>query len=70
MARHRHELTDQEWERIEDLLPPDHGRAGRRPIENARILLKRVVEMLTRLVQSVARRSDRDRDQDRDPDRV
>ncbi len=34
-------------------------------IEDARILLKRVVEMLTRLVQSVARRSDRDRDPDR-----
>ena len=39
-------------------------------IESARILLKRVVEMLTRLVQSVARRSDRDRDPDRDPDRL
>ena len=35
-------------------------------IEGARILLKRVVEMLTRLVLSVARRSDRDRDPDRD----
>jgi four helix bundle protein len=39
-------------------------------IENARLLLKRVVEMLTRLVQSVGRRSDRDRDPDRDRDRV
>ena len=35
-------------------------------IEGARILLKRVVEMLTRLVLSVARRSDRDRNPDRD----
>ena len=34
-------------------------------VENARLLLKRVVEMLTRLVQSVGRRADRDRDPDR-----
>ena len=38
-------------------------------IENARKLLKREVEMLTRLVQSVARRRDAHRDPDRDPDR-
>jgi four helix bundle protein len=39
--------------------------------EAARTLLKRVVEMLTRLVQSVSRRSDRDRDRDnRDRDRA
>lgn len=40
-------------------------------VDEARKLLKRVVEMLTRLVQSVSRRhaSDRDRDPDRDPDR-
>lgn len=41
-------------------------------IENARKLLKRVVEMLTRLTQSMAHRSvsDRDRDRNRDRDRV
>jgi len=40
-------------------------------VENARLLLKRVVEMLTRLVQSVGgRRPNRDRDPDRDRDRV
>jgi four helix bundle protein len=41
-------------------------------IEDARKLLKRVVEMLTRLIQSVAQRNlpDRDRDRNRDPDRV
>jgi four helix bundle protein len=38
-------------------------------IENARTLLKREVEMLTRLVQSVGRRRAPDRDRDRDPDR-
>ncbi len=40
-------------------------------IEAARVLLKRVVEMLTRLIRSTARRqaSDRDRDRDRSPDR-
>ena len=41
-------------------------------IEAARVLLKRVVEMLTRLVLSTARRQipDRDRERDRDRDRV
>ncbi len=38
-------------------------------VEGARKLLKREVEMLTRLVQSVARRQASDRDRDRDPDR-
>jgi four helix bundle protein len=38
-------------------------------VEDARKLLKREVEMLTRLVQSVARRHASDRDRDRDPDR-
>ena len=27
---HRHELTDQQWERIEPLLPPSHGRTSTR----------------------------------------
>ncbi len=41
-------------------------------VEAARVLLKRVVEMLTRLVHSQGRRqtSDRDRYRDRDRDRV
>ena len=41
-------------------------------IEDARKLLKRVVEMLTRLIQATIRRhaSDRDRDRYRDRDRV
>jgi four helix bundle protein len=41
-------------------------------IEDARKLLKREVEMLTRLIQSMAQRSapDRDRDRNRDRDRV
>ena len=41
-------------------------------LEDARKLLKRVVEMLTRLIQSTARRHvpDRDRDRNRDRDRA
>ena len=35
-------------------------------IEDARALLKRVVEMLTRLIHSTARRKATDRDRDRD----
>ena len=38
-------------------------------VEHARALLKRVVEMLTRLIQSVGRRRQNDRDRSRDPDR-
>ena len=38
-------------------------------VEAARTLLKRITQMLTRLVQSVSSRSDRDRDPDRDGDR-
>jgi four helix bundle protein len=38
-------------------------------VEDARKLLKREVEMPTRLVQSVARRHASDRGRDRDPDR-
>ena len=34
MAPHRHELTEEQWERIKDLLPPDHGQAGRQPRPN------------------------------------
>lgn len=34
MARHRHELTEEQWERIKVLLPPDQGRAGRQPWPN------------------------------------
>lgn len=34
MAAHRHELTEEQWQRIKDLLPPEQGRAGRRPRPN------------------------------------
>jgi transposase len=34
MAPHRHELTEEQWRRIKDLLPPEQGRAGRRPRPN------------------------------------
>ena len=43
--------------------------ADQTEIEEARALLKRVVEMLTRLIQSVGRRRQTDRDRYRDPDR-
>ncbi len=38
-------------------------------LEDARKLLKRVVEMLTRLIQTVGRRANSDRNRERDPDR-
>ena len=31
---HRHELSEQQWRRITDLLPRDQGRAGRKPQPN------------------------------------
>ena len=34
MAPHRHELTEEQWRRIKDLLPAEHGRAGRPPRPN------------------------------------
>lgn len=34
MAPLRHELTEEQWQRIKDLLPPDHGQAGRQPRPN------------------------------------
>ncbi len=45
MARHRHELSQEQWERIQSLLPPDHGRAGRRPRPN-RIMLNAILWVL------------------------
>lgn len=34
MAPHRHELTEEQWRRIEDLLPAERGRVGRPPRPN------------------------------------
>ena len=34
MGPHRHELTEEQWRRIKDVLPPEQGRAGRRPRPN------------------------------------
>lgn len=34
MAPYRHELTEEQWQRIRDLLPPEQGRPGRRPQPN------------------------------------
>lgn len=36
--RHRGELTDQEWERLEPLLPPEKPETGRRNAEHRRII--------------------------------
>jgi transposase len=38
MAPHRHELTEEQWQRIVDLLPPDQGRPGRRPRPNREMI--------------------------------
>jgi transposase len=45
MARHRHELTAEQWERLEGLLPPDRGRAGRRPRPN-RVMVNAILWVL------------------------
>jgi transposase len=45
MACHRHELTDEQWKQIEALLPPDHGRAGRRPRPN-RVMVNAILWVL------------------------
>jgi hypothetical protein len=34
LAPHRHELIEEQWQRIKDLLPAEHGRAGRPPRPN------------------------------------
>jgi transposase len=36
--RHRGELTDQEWERLEPLLPPEQPQRGRPNIDHRRII--------------------------------
>ena len=51
MAPRRHELTDEQWERIEDLLPPDHGRAGRRPRPN-RVMVNAILWVLRTAVHT------------------
>jgi transposase len=38
MHRRRHELTDQQWERLQPLLPPQKPQTGRPAIEHRRIL--------------------------------
>lgn len=38
MAPQRHELTEEQWRRIKDLLPAEQGRAGRRPRPNLQMV--------------------------------
>lgn len=45
MAPHRHELTEEQWLRIKELLPPDDGRAGGKPLPN-RIMINAMVWVL------------------------
>jgi len=45
MAPRRHELSEEEWLRIKDLLPPDVGRPGRRPRPN-RIMVNAILWVL------------------------
>lgn len=45
MAAARHELTEEQWQRIRGLLPVDHGRAGRQPQPN-RLMLNAILWIL------------------------
>lgn len=45
MARGRHELSDEQWERLEGLLPRGDGRLGRRPRPN-RLMLNAMLWVL------------------------
>jgi transposase len=38
MTTHRHELTDQQWERLQPLLPPQKPQTGRPAADHRRIL--------------------------------
>jgi transposase len=38
MARQRHELTEEQWQRMKDLLPSDQSRGGFRPLSNRDIV--------------------------------
>ena len=42
--RRRHELSDEQWERIEPLLPPERGRRGR-PANPNRIVVNGIVSL-------------------------
>ncbi len=42
----RHELTNQQWEQIKDLLPPERGRPGR-PAKDNRLMLNAMLWTLT-----------------------
>ncbi len=45
MTGHRHELSEERWQRIEALLPADQGKAGRQPHPN-RVMLNAMVWVL------------------------
>lgn len=45
MAPDRHELTEGQWQRLKDLLPPDQGRAGRPPRPN-RVMVNAILWVL------------------------
>lgn len=38
MSTHRYELTDQQWERLQPLLPPQKPKTGRPSVDHRRIL--------------------------------
>jgi transposase len=43
--RRRHELSDEEWERLQPLLPPERGQAGRQP-KSHRVMLNGMLWVL------------------------
>jgi transposase len=45
MGSLRHELTEGQWQRIKDLLPPDQGQVGRRPRPN-RVMVNAILWVL------------------------
>ena len=42
----RHEISDAHWERIKELLPPEHKPQGGRPAKNNRLMLNGIIYWL------------------------
>lgn len=42
----RHELTDAQWERIKDILPPERKRGAGRPAKDNRVMLNGIIYWL------------------------
>ena len=42
----RHELSNEQWEKIKDLLPPERKPQGGRPAKNSRIMMNGIIYWL------------------------